>query len=178
MFTEFDVIVCVIVMICALSSAIRGGLEDVLALLAWLGSGLITLFFYPYASAHLGEWFNSSMLANVVAVILVFIASLTVIVMVNATIIRGTEEFQKGTVNRLFGLVFGVFKGIAIASTIHFIVTLASNDEPGWLTAGETYELTEKGANIIEDLSESFISGGQPQGLEAGVEAVEESLEF
>ena len=50
MFTEFDVIVCVIIMLTTIISLLRGALKDVFSLLSYIVAAVVTLSFYPYAA--------------------------------------------------------------------------------------------------------------------------------
>lgn len=156
MFTYFDVIVSVIVIICTLTSYMRGFIRDALSLMVWFGAGLLTLLFFPFAADMFESVFRHSVVVSVVAVVIVYVIFLFILSIVNNLILSALSELRGGTFDKLLGIFFGIGKGFAIASLIHFsIAEIAGDSEPEWLI-GETYPLTEKGADVISGWTEGF----------------------
>jgi len=157
MFTEFDVFVCVIVVISTIMSFLRGFVKDFLGIVGWWGAAGITLVFYPYAASYTESLFRSSWLISVAAVIIVYIIALMFLSIINSMIIDNLREFRMGPVDRSFGMLFGLFKGLVIISVLHFTIVTIAGNEPAWLKEGETFGLTEMGSDIIEDMFGDFI---------------------
>lgn len=156
--TQFDVVVIIIILLSSVFAFIRGFLKEFFSLAGWLGAAAITFIAYPHAVQLIDGMFKSSKVVNIVAIVLVFLAVLMVIAIINAMILDNLREMRMGIVDRSLGLLFGLLRGIIIASIIHFaVVILHENDEgPEWLTQGETYQITVIGANVIKDLAEKF----------------------
>jgi len=139
----------------------NGFSKDFLALIGWVGAGVITLVFFPYAASMMEELFRSSRMVNIAAVVLVYLIALSGISVINAMILDNLREFRLGAVDRAFGAVFGLMKGVVIVSVIHFTIVTVAEKEPGWLTDGETYGMTGAGSEIIQDLTKNFVDDGR-----------------
>ncbi len=176
MFTEFDVIVCVIILISVVGSFIRGAAKDTLTLLGYLFAAWATLFFQPYAAALTDPLFKSPQMVNVAAIILIFIASLLLISLFNAMLLDSLRDFCKTPVDRSLGLLLGLGKGLVIVSLMHFAITSIAGKEPGWLEAGETYDLTRKGSEMADSwLGEYFEE--KKEALQEEMEVIEDWTE-
>lgn len=152
MFTEFDVIVSVILMICVISSFLRGAVKDVLSLLGYIGAAAITLVAFPWAASMAEDWFKSSIMINIVAVVGVYFSALILISLVNSILLSAAKGFRFGFFDRTLGLAFGLIKGLVVVSALHYMITAVANDEPDWLTQGQTYEITSTGAGLLSDV--------------------------
>ncbi len=158
MFTEFDVLVSVVVLGCIISSMLRGAVKDVLTIFAYAMAATITLFLQPTIAAFTEEVFRLAWLVNIGAVIVIFILTLALISLFNAMILDNLREMRNGTLDRSLGMVFGFLKGFIYVSILHFSITQLAKDEPGWLKAGETYRLTHIGAGMVGDVVGDYFS--------------------
>lgn len=186
--TEFDIAVLIIVLLSSVFATLRGFIKELLVLVSWIGSAAITIYSFPYAADFMGDWFQDSKVVNIIAIILVFLGILTLISIVNAMILDNLREMRLGMIDRSTGLLFGLVRGVLIASVIHFaIIILHQDDEgPDWLTGSETYQITKVGSDIIKELSEEyresnfadktdeFIDGENPEALKEAVEDIDD----
>ncbi len=189
MFTPFDVLVSVIILVSIIVSFLRGFIKDLLSIFGYVGAAIITLYFFPYAVSIAQEHFKDSTVVNFVTVICLYLLVLTVIFIINATILKSLIAFRTGAVDRSLGLLFGFVKGLAIVSLIHYSVSLVAEDEPEWLTEGETYSLTQTGADIVGDIAGDYIKALKEQaeegeyfsdeieGLEDGIDDTEDMID-
>lgn len=160
MFSYFDVVVSVIVIITTLVSLTRGFLNDVLSVFVWIGSGVSTLYFFPYAATWMEDLFKSSVVVNIAAIVFVFLLSLAILGLFGAMISGGLKEYRNGLFDRILGAGFGFGKGFVIVSLIHLaIIEVAGKDEPDWLR-GETYEYTSAGADWLRDFAKDVFEKG------------------
>lgn len=159
MFTEFDVIVCIILLITTITAMVRGAIKEVLSIVSWGGSAFLTIYFYPYSLSFTQEHFTSSAAGSIAAVVIVFIIALIFCSSIAAVINAGFGIAKEGGLDRTIGMVLGFIKGLMIVSAIHYIVYISSEDkeDPEWLQAGETYGLTKAGANIYDSRFKEFI---------------------
>lgn len=161
MFTEFDVLVSVIILISTIISFMNGIAKDLLSLVGWVGAAAVTLLFFPFAASLMDELFRSSRVVNIAAVIIVYVIALAGISVINSMILDNLREFRLGPVDRSMGAVFGLFKGVVIVSIIHFSIITVAEKEPDWLAEGETYGLTSSGAGIIHNMTKGYVEEGK-----------------
>lgn len=159
MFTYFDVIVSVVMIICTLTSYARGFVRDFLSLLVWIGAGLLTIFFFPYAADAFESVFRHSVVVSVVAVVLVYVIFLFLLSLLNNVLLSASRDVRGGGFDKSLGALFGLGKGFIIASLLHFsIAEISGEKEPNWLI-GETYGLTKHGAAIINGMTDGLFEG-------------------
>ena len=159
MFTEFDVAVSVILLVTTITGVIKGAIKEVLSIISWGGAAVLTLYFYPYAPLYTEGYFSSSYSAGLAAVIGLFLLSLVICTGIATIINASLYSIREGIVDRLMGIMIGFLKGYVIVSAIHYIVFLSSENEedPEWLSIGETYSFTKQGADFFDTQFRDFI---------------------
>lgn len=153
MFTIFDVIICIVILLTSVVAFMRGGARDILSLAAWLAASFITVYFYPFLFSKTEVYFVSPLTASLVAIIPSFLASLIIFSIVSAAILGNLIGLKLGILDRTFGACLGFIKGLAIVSIVHFCIMLVAGSEPTWLASGQTYKLTHFGAEIVRDVA-------------------------
>ncbi|MCP5361503.1 MAG: CvpA family protein [Hyphomicrobiales bacterium] len=174
MFSYFDVFVSVIVLLTTFTSLLRGFVKDFLSVIVWVGGAISTLYFYPYAAVWMEDLFRNSVMVNVTAILLVFVVSVSILSLFAAMITGNVQGFKNSLVDRIFGAAFGFLKGFLIVSLVHLsIAEISGDDEPEWLTAGETYDYTHAGAEWMHDVGVGVFEHGKAM-LEGEEERPEE----
>lgn len=157
MFTEFDVLVCVIVLGSMLLSMATGFVRDSLNLFGWVGAAVFTLIFYPWAAKHTEELFKSGPLVNGVAVIATYLFAYAIISLIGRAVMGSFKEKKGNAFDRSFGGLLGLIKGFVIVSVLHFAIVQVAGTTPLWLEEGETFHITEKGSGYVEATVADFI---------------------
>ena len=159
MFTEFDVVVTIILVAFTLVAVMRGFVKDLLSFIAWFGSTALTLYFYPYTASIVDNFLKNTTIVSVISVLTTYMILLIAFSIFNVGVLKIFGESRKGPIDRSFGLVFGLFKGVFIVSIIHYCIFLVSKGEPDWLKEGQTYKITNYGHELIEEYAGDFIKG-------------------
>lgn len=157
MFTEFDVIVSVIVLISAVASIMRGFVKDFMSFVNWTGATIATLYFFPYAVSVFEQYFRDPFVGNVVSIIVVFVLSAGLITLLTSAMSERSREFRTSATDKFLGGLFGTLKGFIIVSVIHFSIFLVAGEEPDWLKRGSTYGFTKYGADKIHAMAKDTI---------------------
>ena len=160
--SQFDVAVIIIILLSAVLAFLRGFIKETMVLAGWVAATAITIYAYPFALEIAGDMFKASKVVNISVLIGVFLVVLILISVINAMILDNLRTLRLGIFDRSLGFLFGIFRGVAIASVIHFAIVMLHNDGDGpkWLTEGETYNITLLGANLMKDYA------GEIKGLE------------
>ena len=158
MFTEFDVVVSIILLTTLIASSARGVIKEILSLIALGGAAALTLYFYPYSLSLIQDHFTSVAVGSILAVVVLFIIALIVSSAIAALINTSFGSMREGVIDRILGMGFGFFKGFCIVSLIHFIIFFASGrEDPEWLQSGETYGLTKSGASFLDNQLREYL---------------------
>ncbi len=157
MFTLFDVIICVIILLTSVVAFMRGGARDMLSLISWVGAAILTIYFYPYLYSKIEGTFVSQTMNSLAAIVPSFIGFLIILSLISATILGSLVNVRLGILDRSFGAFVGFVKGLAIVSVLHFCIILMMGEEPDWLRNGETYKLSHFGAEIVKDITTDLV---------------------
>jgi membrane protein required for colicin V production len=150
-FNEFDILVAVIMLISTMVSLIHGFVKDILSILAWVGSAVLTFVFYPMAAKELENYMEGTLVTNLAAIIGVYVASFTCVSLFNAMILDNLRTFRGGPVDRSLGTLFGLVKGFVIVGLLHFAIVLVAGKEPKWLEESKTYSFTSQSSQMFEN---------------------------
>jgi membrane protein required for colicin V production len=113
-FNWADWAILAVVSASALISLIRGFVKEALSLLAWAIAFFVTVAFHPQAVAFLEPLIDKIYLREILAYILLFVATLVagslityfIVVLVKRTGLSGTD--------RLLGMIFGTARGLIV----------------------------------------------------------------
>ena len=186
MFTQYDVIISVIVLILITMSFFKGGIRSILGMVKWYGAAILTLIFYPYTKLMVEEFMQPSEIINGIAVFLVYVVAVVVLSIINRILIAAMGDSVGGFLDKLIGALVGFTIGYIIAATIHFSLAIAFKDnKPDWFKNGKLYVFTEHGSNIIagylkdaaEEMGQDFGSELPEGDTDSGKEAVEDGFE-
>ena len=156
--TGFDIIVLIIVGVAAVGGFLRGFVQEVLSLAAWI----LAIFAIRYLHTPLYAWLEPKIGTPSGAAVLAF-ALLLLIPYAGMKLIAGrmgesTRSSILGPIDRVLGFGFGAIKG-AIVVTCAFAVLVLGYDtvwgyagRPTWITTARTYPLVNAAADELVQL--------------------------
>lgn len=156
--TGFDIIVLIIVGVAAVGGFLRGFVQEVLSLAAWV----LAIFAIHYLHTPLYEWLEPKIGTPSGAAVLAF-ALLLLIPYAGMKLIAGrmgqsTRSSILGPIDRVLGFGFGAIKG-AIVVTCAFALLVLGYDtvwgyagRPNWITTARTYPLVNAAADELVQL--------------------------
>lgn len=151
-FSYFDAVVVGILGFSCLFAFVRGFVTEILSLGAWVGAGLVTVYFFPDFAAYLEPRFKNPTVAAGIATLTLYISALMVFSMMNMLVMRFAKEGSDvGMLDNALGLVFGALRGVFIVSLGYFMLTmmLPREEQPDWLAGSYTQPWAEQGAIIL-----------------------------
>lgn len=160
--TYFDLTVLGILALSCLFAFFRGFVKEILSLGAWVGAGLITLYFFPdVATAIKPHVKGSPVIAAGFATLGLYISSLLIFSMINAMILRFLKEGSDvGFLDNMLGLMFGLFRGAFIVSLGYLVLTVVFPDEdaqPEWMKTAKSREYVEEGALLLARAAPEYL---------------------
>ncbi|SRR5579883_102212 len=149
-----DLIVIAGVALSALLAFARGFVREALAIGAWIGAGLATLYGLPHARPFVRQFIASPWLGDIAAGIAIFIGSLILLSVLTSMIAGRVKHSALSAVDRALGLLFGVARGIVIAC-LAFIALGWAIQEPNWplwVRDARTRPFLSQGAEVLKSL--------------------------
>jgi membrane protein required for colicin V production len=159
----FDSVVIGVFAISCLVAFFRGFIREVLSLGAWVGAGMITIYFFPTSTEYMKHYIKDAKVAAGAGAIGTYVCALMGISIINSIIIRyvktGTEV---GMLDNLLGLTFGAARGAFIVSLGFLVLSLVipSEDQyPAWLKEAKTREIAQYGASLLAKAAPEYVKG-------------------
>lgn len=148
-----DMAVIAIVLLSAFLAFTRGFVAEVVSIVTWVGSAVVTLYALPHALPIAQAYIKHDMLAYAAAAVAVFVVSLIILTMIGGQISNVVQQSRLSAIDRSLGFGFGLAKGAILVSVAYlFFSWLVPQAEfPGWLTAAKTEPWLRKGAETIVD---------------------------
>lgn len=129
-----DFVLLAILLVSSLISIKRGFVKEALALAGWVAAFVIAMLFSPSLSSLLSGSIESPSVRNMVAFGTLFAATLIVAAMANYLISEVVKMTGLSGTDRMFGMIFGLVRGIIIVMAILLLVPpiIPINEEAWW----------------------------------------------
>ncbi len=112
--TVFDYIVLTILGLSILIGVMRGLLREVLSIAGWVAAFLVAKFYTAQLSPLLPQAISSDSLRYMAAFIILFLATLIITSLLAMALSQVFKATGLGWIDRIFGAVFGVVRGLMI----------------------------------------------------------------
>ena len=116
--SAFDLIVFLITIYSMARCAAKGFMMSLLSFSKWLLALIITIILVPKLNPWVQDYIESKFIADIGLGIFIYIISLFVIINIGKAISRVVTWSGLGSVDKTFGLIFGIFKGYVICVCI------------------------------------------------------------
>ena len=110
----FDLITFIIVIYSVAQCGSRGFMRSLLSFSKWLLALVITIILVPKLNPLVQEFIESKFIADIGLGIFIYIISLFIIINIGKIVSRVVNWSGLGSVDKTFGLIFGVFRGYII----------------------------------------------------------------
>tara|TARA_B100000131_G_scaffold256923_1_gene251762 strand:+ start:360 stop:908 length:549 start_codon:yes stop_codon:yes gene_type:complete len=114
----FDLFAFLIVVYAMAQCASKGFMLSLLSFSKWLLALIITIILVPKLNPWVQNFIESKFIADVGLGIFIYIVSLFIIINIGKAISRAVTWTGLGSVDKTFGLVFGLFKGYVVCVCI------------------------------------------------------------
>ena len=114
----FDLIVTLFVIYFVAQCAANGFMMSLLSFSKWLFALVITIILVPKLNPWVQDYIESKFVTDIGLGIFIYIISLFIIINIGKAISKAVTYSGLGSVDKTFGLVFGIFKGYIICICI------------------------------------------------------------
>ncbi len=149
----FDLIVFLITIYSMAQCAAKGFMRSLLSFSKWLLALIITIILVPKLNPWVQNYIESKFITDIGLGIFIYIVSLFAIINIGKAISSAVTYSGFGSVDKSFGLIFGIFKGYAICVCIFSLLNWFYPHQKWPLKAEDAYsfEMIYKGSNFLVD---------------------------
>ena len=146
-----DIIVFLIILYSIIQCAAKGFMRSLLSFSKWLLALIITIILVPKINPWVQDFIESKFVADIGLGIFIYIVSLFVIINIGKAISRAVTWSGLGTVDKSFGLIFGLFKGYVICVCIFTLLNWFYPYQKWNIETTDTYsfQIIYSGSNFL-----------------------------
>jgi membrane protein required for colicin V production len=157
--TALDIIVLLLVGGGAVFGFMRGLVQEVLSLLAWVLAIAAVRLFHPYADAALSDYVGTEGGSAMLSFALLFGIVFALGKWLSRNLGDKTRRSFIGNFDRALGAGFGMVKGLVIASLVFMLASLAVDiiyggdaERPAWMRESRTYPALSASSSAISEI--------------------------
>ena len=118
----FDLSVFFIFTYCIIQCFIKGFSLSLISFMKWVISTIVTIILVPKLQPIVSDYIESEFVNNVGIGVLIFVITLFLIILIGKALSRAVTWTGVGSIDKIFGLLFGVFKGYVVSVCIFSIL--------------------------------------------------------
>tara|TARA_Y100000591_G_scaffold161370_1_gene139048 strand:- start:15 stop:560 length:546 start_codon:yes stop_codon:yes gene_type:complete len=158
----FDVFVFIILIYCVIQCFIKGFSLSLISFMKWIISTIVTIILVPKLQPTVSEYIESEFINNVGLGMAIFIFTLFLTIVIGKTLGKAITWTGVGSIDKSFGLIFGVFQGYVVSVCIFSILNWFYPFQNWGISAEDavSFNLINKGSEILVEefpSSEDFI---------------------
>ena len=158
----FDLIFSIILFYSIVQCFLKGFSLSLISFMKWILSTVITIILVPKFQPWVSEYIESEFINNVGIGIVIFICTLFLTIIIGKSLGRAVTWTGVGSIDKIFGLLFGFFKGYIVAICLFSIFNWFYPYQNWGISAEDalSFNIVEKGSEILVEefpSSEDFI---------------------
>ena len=147
----FDIFVGLIFIYCVIQCFLKGFSLSLISFMKWVLSTIVTIILVPKLQPTVSEYIESEFINNVGLGMLVFIFTLFLIIVTGKALGKAVTWTGVGSIDKTFGMLFGVFKGYVVAVCIFSMFNWFYPFQNWGISAEDaiTFNFIKKGSEIL-----------------------------
>ena len=153
--TVFDLIVLAIVAIAAIGGFLRGLVQEVLSLAAWILAAFAIHYLHPLLSDALGGYLDTEPATSLLAFALLLLIPYAAMKVIAGNVGEAAEGAILGPIDRILGFGFGAVKGALIVVFAFAVLVLGYDSiwgykgRPSWIATARTYPVVDSSSRAL-----------------------------
>ncbi|MEL7317596.1 MAG: CvpA family protein [Pseudomonadota bacterium] len=159
--TGFDIIVLIIVGIAAIGGLMRGLVQEVLSLAAWVLAAFSVYYLHTPLTQGLSDYMTTEPANAILAFVLLLLIPYAAMKVIANNVGEASRNSILGPIDRILGLGFGAIKGALIAVFAFSILVLGFDTvwgpqgRPDWISQARTYKAADAfSRELVQQLAE------------------------
>ena len=120
--TIFDAVVFIIFLYCVIQCFLKGFTLSLISFMKWIVSTVVTIILVPKLRPIVSDYIESDFINNFGLGISIFFITLFLILVIGRTISKTVTWTGVGSIDKIFGFLFGFFKGYVVSVCIFSIL--------------------------------------------------------
>ena len=147
----FDIFVGLIFIYSVMQCFLKGFSLSLISFMKWVLSTVVTIMLVPKLQPTVSEYIESEFINNVGLGILIFIFTLFLIIVIGKSLSRAVTWTGVGSIDKTFGMLFGIFKGYVVSVCIFSILNWFYPYQNWGISAEDaiSFNLVNKGSEIL-----------------------------
>ena len=147
----FDIIFLIFIGYFSIQCFAKGFFISLVSFLKWILALIITIIIVPKLEPYISEYVNNSFLTEVGLGIAIYILTLFILILLGKSLGRLFSYTGMGSVDKVFGFFFGIFKGYVFVVCIFSILNWFHSYEKWDISLKNSYffPITEKGSRLL-----------------------------
>ena len=147
----FDLFVGLIFTYCIIQCFLKGFSLSLISFMKWVLSTIVTIILVPKLQPTVSEYIESEFVNNVGLGATIFIFTLFMTIVLGKALGKAVTWTGVGSIDKSFGMIFGVFKGYVVSVCIFSILNWFYPIENWGISAEEafTYKIINSGSKIL-----------------------------
>ena len=147
----FDIIFLIIIIYFAIQCFAKGFFISLVSFLKWVLALVITIILVPKLEPYVSDYVDNQYVTGVGLGIAIYILTLFILILMGKSLGRLFAYTGMGSVDKVFGFFFGIFKGYIFLVCIFSILNWFYSYEKWDMSLKESYffPITEKGSKLL-----------------------------
>lgn len=153
--TVFDIIVLIIVGVAAVGGFMRGLVQEVLSLAAWVLAAFAVVYLHKPMTEMLRSYLDVEPTPSILAFALLLLIPYAAMRLIAGNVGEASRNSVLGPIDRVLGFGFGAVKGALIAIFAFSVLALGYDTiwgykgRPVWITTAHTYSVADAGSRSL-----------------------------
>lgn len=159
--TGFDFLVLFIVGVASVGGFMRGFVQEVLSLAAWILAVFAIKYLHTPLTLILQDYIGTDVTTSLLAFVLLLLIPYAAMKVIANNVGEASRKSVLGPIDRVLGFGFGALKGMVIVIIAFSLLVLGYDTvwgykgRPAWITTARSYELVDAGSrSMVEVLAE------------------------
>ena len=147
----FDAVVIIIFIYCIIQCFIKGFSLSLISFMKWVLSTIVTIILVPKLQPIVSDYIESEFINSIGLGVVIFIFTLFLTIVIGRALARAVTWTGVGSIDKTFGMLFGIFKGYVVSVCIFSILNWFYPYKNWGISTDEaiSFNLINKGSLIL-----------------------------
>lgn len=162
-FLPVDFVILAVLGLSGFFAAYRGFLNELLSILGWGLAAVITAIMFGSVRGTVRDLIDPDWFADIVGVVGLFLVAIIPISFLAYRVGEAGRQSSIGPLDRSMGFVYGVLRGLVVASLAYLIFTwlVPPDRQPPWIKEAKLVPIVERSSQVLT----SLFNNKQPKGV-------------
>ena len=149
--TLFDYIYIILTVLFIIQGALKGFVLSILSAAKWILAYVVTIYIFPKAKPYVDGIIDNEYVLDIILGVGIFILIIFLILLVNKAISKAVTYSGIGTIDKVFGFLFGFVKAYIVVVCLYTVAHIVYNHDKWPMNLDDSFAFTwvEKGSNYL-----------------------------